>query len=147
MFVEENEYRKANYLTAKLNEIEKDPLLLNSDTPSDALKKPLSFATEPAGQMAVTMYCLDALQYFQDKSVKEIREVGFEIALLGTSGLDPNDSNKKLHIASIPNKTFTGLQLLAFMYVAFQSIDPTMDMELDFESEYKMALSMFGKNK
>jgi len=95
--------------------------------------------------MAVTMYCLDALKYFKDKTPIEIRDIGFEIALLGTSGIDPHDANKKLHIASIPNKTFSGLQLLAFMYVAWQSIDPTHNLNLDFKNEYQMALSMFEK--
>ncbi len=146
-FIDETEHRNSDYLVDKLNEIKKDPLSQHQPIPNDSLKGPLNFNKEPAGQMAVAMYCLDALQFFQDKSSTEIRDVGFEIALLGTSGIDPSDSNKKLHIASIPNKTFTGLHLLAFMYVAWQSIDPSQDLHLDFENEYKMAKSMFSKNK
>lgn len=142
--VDEKNYNN-DYLKNKLAEISNDPFSLSSPHPEDALKEPLNFSKEPAGQLAVTMYCLDALQYFQDKSFEQIKEVGVEIALLGTQGLDPYNSNKKLHLASIPNKEFTGLHLLAFMYVAWQTIDPTANLDLEFKNEYELAKQMFKK--
>jgi hypothetical protein len=92
--------------------------------------------------MAVVMYCLSALQYFDDKDLSEIQKVGFEIAMLGRQGIDPSNSEKKYHIDSIPGKEFTGLQLLAYMYAAFQVIDPFLDTGMKFKKEYETAKEM-----
>lgn len=99
---------------------------------------------DPAGQMAVTMYCLSALKYFQDKDLEEIKKVGFEIGMLGRQGIDPAKTEKKYHLISIPGKEFTGLQLLAYMYSAFQVIDPFLDTGLEFKKEYEAAKGMLG---
>ena len=143
--VDESEYRKKTNFENVLKEIEDDPFDLNKPLPNDALKEPLNYDKEPAGKMAVTLYCLDALQYFIDKTPEQIKEIGFEIAMLGRHGLNPHDSNKKLHIATIPNREFTALQLLAFMFVAWQTIDPTADLNLKFKNEYEAAKQMFKK--
>ena len=89
--------------------------------------------------MAVIMYCLSALQYFEDKNLSEIQKVGFEIAMLGRQGIDPSKTEKKYHLDSIPGKEFTGLQLLAYMYAAFQVIDPFLDIGMNFKKEYETA--------
>src|SRR4030042_287228 len=102
----------------------------------------LNFQQEPAGQMAVVMYCLSALQYFDDKDLSEIQKVGFEIAMLGRQGIDPSNSEKKYHIDSIPGKEFTGLQLLAYMYAAFQVIEPFLDTGMNVKKEYETAKEM-----
>lgn len=143
--VDENEYRKKSSVENILKDIEDDPFDLNKPTPNDALKVPLNFDKEPAGKMTVTMYCLDALQYFTNKTPEQIKEIGFEIAMLGRHGLNPHDSNKKLHLATIPNKEFTSLQLLAYMFTAWQTIDPTADLNLDFKNEYEAAKQMHKK--
>ncbi|OFY81970.1 MAG: hypothetical protein A2V46_14485 [Bacteroidetes bacterium RBG_19FT_COMBO_42_7] len=92
--------------------------------------------------MAVVMYCLSALQYFEDKDLSEIQKVGFEIGLLGRQGIDPSNNEKKYHLNSIPGKEFTGLQLLAYMYAAFQVIDPFLDTGMNFKKEYETAKEM-----
>lgn len=139
--VDENKYRSDNYLSDKLKEIEEDPFSQKNYPPADAHKGPVDFS-DPAGKMAVTMYCVDAMRYFKNKTKEEIKAVGFEIAMLGATGIDPNNSEKKLHLASIPNKEFSGLQLLAFMFVAWKEIDASKDLGLNFESEYQTALKM-----
>lgn len=105
----------------------------------------MNFHGEPAGQAAVTMYCLSALQYFEDKNLDEIKKVGFEIAMLGRQGIDPADHEKKYYLESIPGKEFSGLQLLAYMFSAFQVIDPFLDTGLNFKKEYEMAKEMKKK--
>ncbi|MEW6110244.1 MAG: tetratricopeptide repeat protein [Nitrospirota bacterium] len=97
---------------------------------------------EPAGEAAVTMYCLSALQYFENKNLEEVKKVGFEIAMLGRQGIDPVNTEKKYHLESIPGKEFSGLQLLAYMYAAFQVIDPFLDTGLKFKKEYEAAKKM-----
>ena len=92
--IDENEYRARSNLSETIKEIEEDPFGLNKPLPADAQKEPLSFEKEPAGQMAVVMYCLSALQLFEKKTKEEIKAIGFEIALLGTHGIDPKNSEK-----------------------------------------------------
>jgi len=138
----EDEFKSRSNLEDLIKKIQDDPLSQNSPVSDDALKKPLSF-TDPAGKMAVTMYCLDALQTFDGMAKDKIKETAFEIGMLGTAGIDPFNKEKKYHLASIPGKTFTGLHLLSFMYVAWQIIDPTLPTNLDFKSEYEMAKQMF----
>lgn len=144
-FISEKEYNNPDYLASKLKEISEDPYGLDKPLPDDALKKPLDYSDSPAGKMAVTMYCLDALNNFEKKTPEQIKEIGYEIAMLARHGLDPSDNEKRVHIAAIPNKEFSPLQLLAFMYVAWQSIDPELDLNLDFKNEYILAKQMFEK--
>jgi hypothetical protein len=105
----------------------------------------IDYSKEPAGQAAVTMYCLSALQHFEDKDLDEIQKVGFEIGLLGQQGIDPSNQSKKYTLKSIPSKEFTGLQLLTYMYPAFQVIDPFLDTGLEFKKEYEAAKKLHEK--
>jgi hypothetical protein len=59
--------------------------------------------------------------------------------MLGTKGIDHSYSEKKYVLKSLPGKEFTGLQLLAYMYVAFQYIDPSADTGLNFKQEFLTA--------
>jgi hypothetical protein len=72
----------------------------------------------------------------------QVQKIGFEIALLGTRGLDINDSTKKYTLRSLPGK-FSGLHLLCFEYVAFKQIVPGQDIGFDLSAEYGSALSLF----
>ena len=79
---------------------------------------------------------------FFDIFINKNNLIDFEITILLAAGIDPNNSKKKLHLASIPNKEFSGLQLLAFMYVAWKQIDSNLDIGMDFQKEYQAALKM-----
>lgn len=41
---------------------------------------------------------------------------------------------------------FSGLQLLSLMYVAFQQVNPSLDLHLPFEDAYRQALDMFRRH-
>jgi len=86
-------------------------------------------------------YCLGAINFFKKKSMKEIQAISFEIALKGRSGLDINDPQKKYQIISMPG-TFTGLQLVCYMYVGFRLIAPERDVGIDLSDEYSVALRL-----
>ena len=45
-------------------------------------------------RMDAVFYLLDALRLFRGKSLEEIREITFEIGMLGRHGLDINDLNR-----------------------------------------------------
>ena len=87
------------------------------------------------------MYIASALQKFKRLGDKKRQEIAFEIAMLGHSGLDINDSEAKYELKSLP-VAFTGLHLLAFMYAAFRQIDPSMETGVDFGPEYQTALNL-----
>jgi Flp pilus assembly protein TadD len=125
--------------------IERDPLNLEGPEPADARKEPVSYGDSPAGQMAVMFYCLDALKYLDGKSRDQVQEVAFEIGMLGRSGIDPDDRTRKFNLASVPGKTFTSLQMLAWMYTSFRELDPSLDTGLDFAKEWQLARTMFDQ--
>ncbi len=86
----------------------------------------------------VMMYISGALEKFNAMSASQIQSVGFEIAILGQSGLDINDPSKKYTIKSLPGE-FTGLHLCSIMYAAFKEFAPAEDVGIDFSKEYALA--------
>jgi len=92
-------------------------------------------------RMDAVMYCVDALQKFAKLTPAEVRNVEFEIAMLGTRGLDVNDPAPKYTLRSLPGQ-FSGLNLVALMYVAAQQREPGLDVGFDLAQEYGMALAM-----
>jgi len=86
-------------------------------------------------------YCLGALPRFEGMPKPEIQKISFEIAMLGTRGLDVNDPAQKYTLNSIPGK-FSGLHLLCIEYVGFQLIAPSMDLGFDLSAEYAEAMKM-----
>jgi len=100
--------------------------------------------TGGAERFDAVMYCLGALKRFESMSHPEIQKIGFEIAILGQSGLDTNDSSQKYTLRSMPGN-FSGLELVSMMYVAFKIVAPEQDVGFDLAREYQAALEMYRK--
>jgi hypothetical protein len=93
------------------------------------------------------MYCLSAIEKFEKMSEEEVKRIGFEIAMKGRSGFYTNDPTPKYQLKSLPGD-FSGLNLVCYMYVAFQSIAPETDIGFDLSKEYAAAKSMHaGKTR
>jgi len=73
----------------------------------------------------------------------EIRNLGFEVALLGMNGLDINDPTEKYGLKAIPG-TFSGLHLLSIMYAVFKQFSPNDDVGIDLSKEYEAATQLNG---
>jgi tetratricopeptide (TPR) repeat protein len=103
-----------------------------------------SFRSNAGGQvrMDAVMYCLGALQTFAKLSKEAVRTVAFEIAMLGTQGLDVNDPAQKYQLRSLPGR-FSGLHLVAIEYVGFKIVDPNVDLGFDLSQEYRHAQLLF----
>lgn len=103
----------------------------------------LTFRQRGSGlpRMDAVMYCVDALQRYAQMTPAQVQEIGFEIAMLGTQGLDVNDPMERYTLRSLPGR-FSGLQLVALMYVAFRQIAPGQDVGFDLAREYEMARGM-----
>ena len=92
------------------------------------------------------MYCLGALRRCQTLSAMEIQKIAFEIAALGTKGINPNDPDKRYGLRSLEGD-FSGLQLLCYMYVTWKHIKPEMQIGFDLSQEYAAALTLLGDNE
>lgn len=97
--------------------------------------------------MAVTMFMVDALNYFEVMPQDEIKKIAVEIAMQGTHGYRPDKDDYR--ISSISGKTFSGYHILAYYYVSWSLAIPEMvsQLNLPYEAEYKMALTMYKPSK
>lgn len=148
--VNEHEYRiKRIDIDNLLSSIEKDPFDLESKDPykqreMDKFQK----SQEQIGiNMAVAMFMVDALQFFEDKTKEEIKKIAFEIATQGTQGYRPDKDDYRIN--SVKGKTFSGYHILAYYYVSWSLAIPEMvsQLNLPYEAEYKMALTIHKPSK
>jgi len=80
-----------------------------------------------------------ALRLFRGKSLEEIREISFEIGMLGRHGLDINDPQETHVLRALPGRVFSALELVCIMYAGFKRIEPGMDIGVDLGEEWGMA--------
>jgi tetratricopeptide (TPR) repeat protein len=92
-------------------------------------------------KMDVLFYILSALETFKGKSTQEIKDISFEIGLLGRQGFEINDPTKKYTLRMLPGD-FTALQLVSIMYTGFKQFEPGLDIGMDFSEEYALALKL-----
>jgi len=96
-------------------------------------------------RMDAVMYCVSALEKFEKLSLEQVRQIGFEIALLATRGLDTNNPAAKYTLKNMGGN-FSGLQLVCYEFVAFKQFAPEQNIGFDLSAEYEAALKLFGKN-
>ncbi len=94
----------------------------------------------------VMMYISGALDTFEKVGPAKVRDIAFEIAMKGQSGLDVNDSDQKYTLKTLPGK-FSGLHLVAIMYAGFKQLDPGLDAGIDFRAEYDAARALRRSTK
>ena len=88
--------------------------------------------------------CLKAIKVLASGSPEKTKTIAFEVAMLGRSGLDINDPEAKYHLKSLPGE-FSGLQLVALMYVGFKQIAPELDAGIDLSKEYEEANKLHNR--
>lgn len=108
-------------------------------TPSGSTNQALLKQKEPA----VTMYLLGALQRFAGMERADVERVGVEIGLLGMEGLDYASPEQRYTLRALPGESFSGLHLMALMYVAFKQLDPTVDTGMNFDEAYQVARRLY----
>jgi tetratricopeptide (TPR) repeat protein len=132
-----------------LTSIEEDPFGIETDTDAkdQKMKQFLENESEIGLNMAVVMYMVDALEFFKKHTQAEIKKIAFEIAMMGTQGIRPDEDAYK--VSSIKGRTFTGYHLLAYYYVSWALAIPEMlsKLQLPYDDEYNMALTMHKPNK
>jgi len=93
--------------------------------------------------LAVAYFMMNALEYFKDMSKDKVKEIAYEVALLAQTGIDPKKQGYRLN--KIPNKKFSGYNLLAYYYVSWAIAVPEVlkELQMPFEKEYDLAKSIF----
>ncbi len=140
----ELQYRKRGNIDSFFDDLKKDPLGINERDPiKEREMKQFQESQKSIGtNMAVVMFMVGAMQYFEGMSLEEIKKIAFEIAIQGTQGYNPNKDDYTVN--SIPDKIFSGYHIMAFYYVSFAIALPEMlsQLQLPFDEEYKIAKSM-----
>ena len=129
--------------------IEEDPYGLDVDKNLKE-KKLQAFldAQEKIGtNIAVMWFMVSALKLFSTMSKAQVKAIAFEIATIGTQGINPTSSNK-YKVNSITGKEFSGYNLLAYYYVSWSIAMPEMlgELGLNYEQEYAMAEKLNSGN-
>lgn len=100
---------------------------------------------DPARNLMMAMYMLDAMKRLDGMTPDEVRNVAMEIAVLGTRGIDPGRSGGYA-LKTVPGEDFSGYRLLAYYYVSWAKAFPDhlKTIGLPFDDAYAMALQMRG---
>ena len=142
--VGENQYRKRGNIDSFFESLQADPLGINEHDPiKEREMKQFQETQKSIGtNMAVVMYMVDAMKYFEDIPKEKIKKIAIDIAMQGTQGYKPE--KKDYTVNSIPDKVFSGYQILAYYYVSFAIALPEMlsQLELPYDGEYELAKSM-----
>lgn len=96
---------------------------------------------------AAIFYLLGALERFDTMTDSDIRDLSFEVAMLGSKGFDFVSPDHKYSLKAFPGEKFTGLQLVCMMYAGFQRIAPDQDLGIDLSEPYKGALKLHELKK
>lgn len=96
----------------------------------------------------MAMYMMGAMEYFEKKPITEIKQIAFEIAMLGCGGITP-EQKSGYKVNSIPEKDFGGYELLAYYYVSWAIAIPEKldDLQLPFKTAYATAKQMYDAKK
>jgi tetratricopeptide (TPR) repeat protein len=93
-------------------------------------------------RMDVVFYMIDAIKRFKDVNASLVGQITMEIAMLGRSGLDTNDPDKRYQVKLLPGENFSGLELVSMMHVGVRQFDKTADTHTGLDLEYKTAVAM-----
>jgi len=144
----EIQYRKRGDMDTFFKSLEEDPLGIDDPDPvkEREMQKFLKNHQKIGINMAVAMFMVEALRYFDEMPKQKIKKIAAEIALQGTQGYNPE--KKDYTISSIPGKLFSGFHILAWYYVSFAIALPELlsQLQLPYDAEYKYALTMTTPN-
>ena len=151
-FIPEHDAKPEDFyrsLQDKINQQLKDHPVAKDSVVVNEINK--DFRAEHSGNeaetMMMTMYMLDAMNYFDTLPLSEVHKIAMEIAVVGMGGINPN--NKGYKVKSIPGKEFGGYQFLAYYYVSFARAIPHLlpSLQLPFEDAYNAALQLHNAKK
>ena len=87
------------------------------------------------------------MKRYEKMPVEKVKEIAFEIGMVGRNGLDYASPDQKYTLKSLPDEQFSGLHLMCLMYAGFKRIAPEHDLHMDLEEPFLDALEMFQKGE
>ena len=96
---------------------------------------------------AAVWHLLSALQRYDKLPLEKVREIAFEIGLLGQQGLDYADPEQKYTLRSLPEEKFSGLQLMCLMHAGFKRVAPEHAVGMELEEPFLTALELFNEKR
>lgn len=133
--------KSADTILKKLISLKDVPENIMENAKQELTDIALSEAKESGFRPDVMYYCISALNRFRNMPIDDVKNICFEIAMLGQKGLDINDPEKKYTLATMPG-SYTGLQLVTYMFVGFKKFAPEVDTGVDFNNEFRSAEKM-----
>ena len=97
-------------------------------------------------RMDAVFYMVEAIKRFRLMAPALVGQITLEIAVLGRTGLDTNDADRRYEIKLLPDETFSGLNLLAMMHVGVRQFNNDADTGTSLDEEYKAAVAMTAAN-
>jgi hypothetical protein len=91
---------------------------------------------------AAIFYFLDVLKRFEVMTPEQVRNVAFEIALLGRNGLDYSSPDEKYELRTLPERKFSGLHLMCLMFAGFKRVAPEHNIGMDLNDSFLTALQL-----
>jgi tetratricopeptide (TPR) repeat protein len=117
---------------------------ISSDEPKSGTTNPsLLKAKHPAA----VFYMLDALKRYSEMNPEQVRQIAFEVAMVGRNGLDYASPDEKYALSTIPGKKFSGLHMMCLMYTGFKQVAPEHDLGMDLNDPFLTALELFQKGE
>jgi hypothetical protein len=74
---------------------------------------------------------------------EQVREVAYEIAMVGRNGLDYSSPDQKYTLKSLADERFSGLQLMCLMFAGFKRFAPEHDLQMDLHEPFLAALQIY----
>jgi tetratricopeptide (TPR) repeat protein len=145
--ISETEYRtKTTDIDNLLDSIEKDPYDMESKDPfkEREMDKFQKSQKEIGINMAVVMFMVDAMQFFEGMPKEKVKAIAFDIATQGTQGYSPDKKDYRIH--AISGKLFSGYHILAYYYVSWMIAIPEMvsQLQLPYGKEYEIAKTLYN---
>jgi tetratricopeptide (TPR) repeat protein len=143
--VDELQYRSKRLdIDNLLDAIEKDPYDLDSNDPykTREMEKFQKTQANIGLNSAVMMYMAEALKYFAEMPQEAIKKIAFDIAMQGIQGFSTEKQDYRIN--AIPNKLFSGYQILAYYYVSWALAMPEQvdKLGLEYDEEFAAAKMM-----
>ena len=100
-----------------------------------------------AKQPAAVFYFLDAFKRYDAMTPEQVRDVAFEISLLGRNGLDYASPDEKYELRALPDRKFSGLHLMCLMYAGFKRVAPEHDVQMALNDSFLTALQAYKNSR
>lgn len=91
---------------------------------------------------AAVWHLLSALERYDALPIQQVRDITFEVAKIGESGIDYASTDKKYTLRTVPDEVFTGLQLMCLLHAGLKRLAPATDTGMDLDEPFLKALEM-----